>query len=182
MPFPSRGLTVPTLLARFVLVPFVLASVLGAQESPSRTGARRAGVDVLHYEFRVDFPARAWPDTIRFAATTTALRRNAMSLALDLAASMQVDSTRVNGARVAFTRPGDSVRVALPSGSNDTVRVAVFYRGLPTDGLIVRRDTLLGWTAFGDNFPDRARQWLATVDHRTRRSWTGSCARRPRIG
>ncbi|MEY4958568.1 MAG: hypothetical protein RL409_2825 [Gemmatimonadota bacterium] len=165
MPFPSRGLTIPTRLASFVLVPLVLASVLGAQESPSRTGARRAGIDVLHYEFRVDFPARAWPDTIRFAATTTAVRRDVMSLALDLAASMQVDSTRVNGARVAFTRPGDSVRVALPRGRNDTVRVAVFYRGLPTDGLIVRRDTLLGWTAFGDNFPDRARQWLATVDH-----------------
>jgi aminopeptidase N len=148
-----------------VLLSLMLASVLGAQASPSRTGARRSGIDVLHYEFRVDFPARAWPDTIRFAATTTALRREAMSMALDLAANMQVDSTRVNGVRVSFSRPGDSVRVALPSGRNDTVRVAVFYRGLPTDGLIVRRDTLLGWTAFGDNFPDRARQWLATVDH-----------------
>lgn len=138
---------------------------LAAQASPSRTGARRAGIDVLHYEFRVDFPARAWPDTIRFVATTTAARRDAMSLALDLTSALHVDSTSVNGARVAFTRPGDSVRVVLPKGSNDTVRVAVYYRGLPTDGLIVRRDSLLGWTAFGDNFPDRARQWLATVDH-----------------
>ena len=147
------------------LAPLMLAAVLGAQESPSRTGSRRVGIDVLHYEFRVDVPARAWPDTIRFVATTTALRREATSLALDLAAALQVDSTQVNGVRVAFTRPSDSVRVALPIGSNDTVRVAVFYRGLPADGLIVRRDTLLGWTAFGDNFPDRARQWLATVDH-----------------
>ncbi len=143
----------------------VLGSRAEAQAAPSRTGARRAGLDVVHYEFRVDFPARAWPDTIGFVATTTAARREATSLSLDLTAAMHVDSTYVNGTRVAFTRPGDSVRVALPRGSNDTVRVAVYYRGLPTDGLIVRRDTLLGWTAFGDNFPDRARQWLATVDH-----------------
>lgn len=148
-----------------LLVPSMAASVVAAQESPSRTGARRAGVDVLHYEFRVDFPARAFPETIHFAATTTAVRRDASWLSLDLTAAMRVDSTRVNGVRVPFTRPGDSVRVALPSGRNDTVRVAVFYRGLPTDGLIVRRDSVLGWTAFGDNFPDRARQWLATVDH-----------------
>ena len=138
---------------------------LTAQETPSRTGARRTGLDVLHYEFRVDFPARAFPDTIRFAATVTALRRDATSMSVDLASTMSVDSARVNGVRVAFMRPGDSVRVALPSGRDDTVRVAVFYRGLPADGLIVRRDSVHGWTAFGDNFPDRARQWLATVDH-----------------
>ncbi len=160
MTFLSRLIAAPTLL-----LPLVLGSVLSAQGSPSRTGAGRAGIDVLRYEFRVDFPARTIPDTIRFAATTTALRRDALALSLDLVSAMQVDSAHVNGARAPFTRPGDSVRVALPSGSNDTVRVTVFYRGLPTDGLIIRRDSLRGWTAFGDNFPHRARQWLATVDH-----------------
>ncbi|QJR35381.1 M1 family metallopeptidase [Gemmatimonas groenlandica] len=167
-------------LAAASVLPVVLSSALAAQASPSRTGARRAGLDVVHYEFRVDFPARAWPDTIRFEATTTATRRDAMSLSLDLAAAMHVDSTYVNGARVAFTRPGDSVRVALPKGSNDTVRVAVYYRGLPTDGLIVRRDSLLGWTAFGDNFPDRARQWLATVDHPSDKALVDWIVRAPR--
>lgn len=154
-----------TLRCASLLMLLAIGSRAEAQASPSRTGARRDGIDVLHYEFRVDFPARAWPDTIGFVATTTAARSDATSLSLDLASTMHVDSTYVNGARVAFARPGDSVRVALPGGRQDTVRVAVFYRGLPTDGLIVRRDSLLGWTAFGDNFPDRARQWLATVDH-----------------
>ncbi len=143
--------------------------------SSSRTGSARSGIDVVHYEFRVDFPDSAFPDTIVFAATTTA-RRTAVvpALSLDLVASLRVDSAWVNGRRAEFTRPGDSVRVALPAGVNDTVRVTVFYRGLPTDGLITRRDSAAGgsaggtgggWTAFGDNFPDRARQWLATVDH-----------------
>ena len=84
---------------------FAIGARVEAQTSTSHTGARRAGIDVLHYEFRVDFPARAWPDTIRFAATTTAARGEATSLSLDLASAMQVDSAYVNGARVAFTRP-----------------------------------------------------------------------------
>ena len=144
----------------------VPSTTLGAQGTTDRTGAGRRGIDVLHYEFRIDFPNRGVPDTIHVVATTT-VRRTAPTdaLALDLIRAMQVDSAQVNGARVSFTRPGDSVRVALPPGSADTVRVRVYYRGMPSDGLIMRADSVLGWTAFGDNFPNRARQWLATIDH-----------------
>ena len=157
-----------------VAVQSVVAPPAGAQSSaitqssPSRTGSSRPGIDVLHYEFRVDFPARTFPDTIHFVATTMFTRAAGTSgsaLSLDLTRTLHVDSTQVNGARSDFTRPGDSVRVALPANVRDTIVVAVFYHGLPTDGLIVRRDSTGGWTAFGDNFPDRARQWLATIDH-----------------
>ncbi len=149
-----------------VLAGCLVAGSLCAQQPASATGGPRPGVDVLQYDFRVEFPATSFPDVVRFAATTTAVRRGATgSLALDLVAAMQVDSVHVNAIATPFTRPGDSVRVALPRGQDDTVRVAVFYHGLPTDGLIVRRDSTLGWTAFGDNFPNRARQWLAVVDH-----------------
>ncbi len=144
----------------------VLVVPATAQTVSSRTGGSRAGIDVLHYEFRVDFPNRDVPDTIHFVSTTTAHRTASTSaLALDLSAALHVDSVHVNHSRIAFARPGDSVRVALPPGANDTVQVAVYYRGFPTDGLITRPDSALGWTAFGDNFPNRARQWLATIDH-----------------
>ena len=141
------------------------ASSLMAQPV-SRTGGPRAGIDVESYHFQVDFPATGYPESLRFVSNVTVLRTAATAaLSLDLVAALTVDSAHVNGARVAFTRPGDSVRVALPGGVGDTVRVAVFYHGRPTDGLILRRDSVAGWTAFGDNFPNRARQWLATVDH-----------------
>ena len=152
----------------FAAIQIVASYSLIAQQAPSRTGGSRVGIDVLHYEFRVDFPPRAFPDTILFTATTTFKRvagANVDAIALDLTRTLHVDSAQVNGARADFTRPGDSVRVALPHNARDTINVTIFYRGLPTDGLIVRRDSTLGWTAFGDNFPDRARQWLATIDH-----------------
>ena len=137
-----------------------------AQPAPSHTGGSRPGLDVLEYNFRVEFPATAFPDTIRFIATTTATRTATVTrLSLDLVAAMRVDSVLVDAHNTPFTRTGDSVSVALGDAASDTVRVAVFYRGSPADGLIIRRDSTLGWTAFGDNFPDRARQWLAVVDH-----------------
>ena len=144
----------------------LLAPAVCAQQSVSATGGGRPGIDVLAYDFRVEFPATGVPDVVRFTATTTARRQvGVRQVALDLVAGMQVDSTTVNDGKVSFTRSGDSVRVTLPAGQDDTVRIAVHYHGLPTDGLIIRRDSALGWTAFGDNFPDRARQWLAVVDH-----------------
>ena len=142
------------------------AIAVHAQPLPSRTGGSRPGIDVLQYSFRVEFPATAFPDTLRFVATTTAHRTaTTRRLSLDLAAAMRVDSLQVDARITPFTRTGDSVSVVFPDGVADTVRVAVFYHGTPADGLIIRRDSTLGWTAFGDNFPDRARQRLAVVDH-----------------
>jgi aminopeptidase N len=160
-----------TFVRALVVVASLLAEALPAQPATagasgaSRTGASRPGIDVVHYGFRVDFPAENAADPIRFVATTTAIRSGSTtSLQLDLTAAMQVDSVQLDGQPAQFTRSGDSVRVAL-GGARDTVRVAVHYRGRPTDGLIIRRDSGGRWTAFGDNFPDRARQWLAVVDH-----------------
>jgi aminopeptidase N len=139
----------------------------GAGAQRSLTGGSQPGIDVLHYEFRVDFPARALPDTLQFVSTTVARRTaRVQSVDLDLTTAMQVEAVTVNGAAAPFRHDSAKVRVSLAAGNGDTLRIVVRYRGAPKDGLIIRRDSTGGyWTAFGDNFPDRARQWLATVDH-----------------
>ena len=143
----------------------ILPNGAGAQRS--LTGGSQPGIDVLHYEFRVDFPARALPDTLQFVSTTVARRTaRVQSVDLDLTTAMQVEAVTVNGTAAPFRHDSAKVRVSLAAGNGDTLRIVVRYRGAPKDGLIIRRDSTGGyWTAFGDNFPDRARQWLATVDH-----------------
>jgi aminopeptidase N len=132
----------------------------------SLTGGSRPGLDVQHYDFAIDFSPRGLDDTISVRSTITLLRTGrADSLVLDLRRAMQVVEARINGATVGVARDSVSVRLPLPAGTRDTLRVALRYRGRPTDGLIVRRDSSGGWTAFADHFPDRAREWLATVDH-----------------
>ncbi|MBC7843621.1 MAG: M1 family metallopeptidase [Gemmatimonadaceae bacterium] len=163
-PTPRHRLIV---LASVLLTGMPLAATSAhAQPAVSRTGGSRPGIDVLHYGFRVEFPANAFPDTIRFVSTVTLRRTTAVhTLSLDLVATLQVDSARVNTHPAQFSRSGDSVSVALPETDGDSLSVAVFYHGHPTDALDIRRDSVLGWTAFADNFPDGARKWLAVIDH-----------------
>jgi len=80
---------------------------------------------------------RPFPDTIRFAATATCKRvsgTNPETIARDLTRTLHVDSAQVKGPRADFTRPGDTVRVALPRNARDTIQVSGFYYGLPSTG------------------------------------------------
>ncbi|MBK8250431.1 MAG: M1 family metallopeptidase [Gemmatimonadetes bacterium] len=144
----------------------VCLPALVVAQAPSRTGSSRAGFDVLHYDFTVDFRRPARPDTLDIVSEVTVMRTGAArSIALDLVPAFAVRDASVNGAAVTATREGDQVTVPLPAGQRDTLRLRLRYAGRPTDGLILSADSSGGWTAFGDNFPHRARQWLATVDH-----------------
>ncbi len=149
-------------VAAVVLWP--IASI-GAQ-NVGNTGSSRPGIDVLHYEFTVSFPDRPVPDTIAVSTVVTARRMARVNeLQLDLVSAMRVDDVSVNGASARFTHDANQLKITLPTGTNDTLRVAVRHRGVPSDGLIVRRDSLGFWTAFADHFPNRAQQWLPVVDH-----------------
>ena len=128
----------------------------------------RPAVDVLDYEFALSLPdsgaaldAQATVRFVRAAPTDT--------LVLDLI-GLRVRDVRVDGRAARFARDSATVRVALPraraaGGAGDTLTAVVRYDGEPRDGLIVSRDSAGRWLAFGDNWPDRARHWLATVDH-----------------
>jgi aminopeptidase N len=142
-------------IARGVLIAFCVAGAAGAQNA-----ARAA--DVVHYDFGLTLPD-AGP-SFRGDATLTVWRvRHADSLALDLV-GLEVDSVLVNGRRVAVAPAKERITVPLPPGSGDTLRIRVLYGGTPSDGLIIRRDTAQRWTYFGDNWPNRARHWLPTID------------------
>lgn len=143
----------------------LLAGRLSAQGAKPPT-AYRPGIDVLDYRFGVTFPATG-PVTGIDVDEVVMFKRTAAvgELALDLRVPMRVSAATVGGAPATFTQDSTTVRVVLPKGNGDTLQVGLRYRGLPTDGLIIRTDSAGRWTAFGDNYPDRARNWLATVDH-----------------
>lgn len=132
-------------------------------------GAQVPGVDVLRYRFALDLPASGGRIDVR--ATLTLARTSAVTvLPLDLLAPMVVRTVEVGcgrSRRVAVTRDDRQVRIPLPSAraAVDTQCVTLRYDGTPRDGLIVSTDSAGRWQAFGDNWPDRARHWLATVDH-----------------
>lgn len=143
-----------------------VAAVAGLALAPgarAQRGRPNPALDVLHYDFALTLPDSG--RQFAGAATLTVARRMAAdTLALDLV-GLTVDSVRVDGRRVNARRTVDQLFIPLPAGEADTLSVSVAYGGAPDDGLIIRQDSARRWTYFGDNWPNRARHWLPTVDH-----------------
>ena len=123
----------------------------------------RPGIDVQDYDLSLELPERG--SVIRGNAVLTVRRVSRVdTLVLDLV-GLVVDSVRVDGVSSRFARTATEVHVPWPAPGHDTIRVAVAYHGAVEDGLIIRADSAGRWTGFGDNWPNRARYWIPSVDH-----------------
>jgi aminopeptidase N len=80
---------------------------------------------------------------------------------------MTVTSVASGADTLSFTHEGGRITVHLgPTGrAGDWRRVTIRYAGVPADGLLVGPNRHAERVFFGDNFPDRARHWLPTIDH-----------------
>jgi aminopeptidase N len=160
-----------------LLAPFLTAAAQGTT-SPFEGHSYQPGIDVLHYDVRL-----VLPDTGSFLRgdVTVAARRapGVRLLVLDLVPTLAVREVTVDGIATPVRRVGAKLDVPLESAAGDSVAVRVRYDGVVTDGLIVQRDKQGRWTWFGDNWPDRARQWLPTVDHPSDKATVGFTVRAP---
>lgn len=114
--------------------------------------------DVTGYAFSIGIPDSG--NIITAVAEITYRGAGADPLRLDLV-GLTVDSVRLPHHAVPFTYDGRVIQIpaAPPDG-----RLAVFYHGAPRDGLIIQTNARGRRSAFGDNWPERARAWLPTVD------------------
>jgi aminopeptidase N len=119
--------------------------------------------DVRHYTFALTL--RDTTNRIQGeAAITVHFDAPSVSLRLDLAARMHVSSVREGKRSLHFTREADTLTISAGArkGSSHTYRVT--YAGTPADGLIIGTNKYGARTFFGDNWPDRAHQWLPCID------------------
>lgn len=124
------------------------------------------GVDVLHYDVEVALPLG--PGWIQGRAAILLRAEAAVeALALDFS-GLAVDGVTVDGADVPdWSLDEGLLRVpfATPPTPGDEATVVVSYRGVPDDGLILGETVHGAPSAFVDNWPNRTRFWLPTVDH-----------------
>ena len=146
-------------------IAFAVCGAMTARPSPAQTpAAYRPGFHIRNYDIAIDVPDSG--AKIRADATLT-IERTALrdSLVLDLL-DLTVARVAVNGRAATFRQTPESIIVVLPHARiGDTTVVEVEYGGAVTDGLIARRDSAGRWTYFGDNWPDRARHWIPSLDH-----------------
>jgi len=147
--------------AEFLILPLALAVAgrLAADAYP-----RQQSVRPEHYRFRIALR----DDSNEISAETTVRMRFLVSgpgsFRLDLADTMTVEG--VSGAAT-FRHSGGRIELepAAPVVAGDVREFSVRYHGLPAPGLFIGRNRHGGRAFFGLNWPDRARTWLAVIDH-----------------
>jgi aminopeptidase N len=127
-------------------------------------GVYAPGVDVLHYDVEIGLGHDT--DWIAGRAeVTVALTADGPTLPLDFT-GLEILEVAIDGQAADYTHTDGVLRIPLPGrAAGDTVRALVAYRGVPDDGLILRANVHGERTAFVDNWPNRTRFWLPSVDH-----------------
>jgi len=126
---------------------------------PASPGEYDLAVDVLHYDVELSLG----DSIIRGRATLLVDPGGSSELPLDFT-GLSVLSVRVDGSSVGFDYAGGKLRIPL-AGAGAPRSVMVEYAGRPDDGLLLRPNTSGHPSAFVDNWPNRTRFWLPSVDH-----------------
>jgi aminopeptidase N len=128
-----------------------------------------AAVDVQHYGFRIQLSDAS--DLIKGKADIAVkFLKTPGSFKIDLvkknAAGKGMTVSRVleNGRTVRFVHKDDAVTIYTKATENSSKTYTIIYQGVPADGLIISKNKFGKRTFFGDNWPNRAHNWLPCVD------------------
>ncbi|MYE16887.1 MAG: M1 family metallopeptidase [Gemmatimonadetes bacterium] len=171
---PGRTAQLTTLFVRPSLA--LLLATLPAATAPlaAQDGPSRPGIDIEAYRF--ELALRDDTDEIAGRATVT-LRFTAdgvTEVPLDLIGrgadgrGMEVLAvTDPGGGSLVFSHESDLLTVTLaePGAAGERATFSVGYAGVPASGLRIGPNKYGERTFFSDNWPNRARNWLPTVDH-----------------
>lgn len=134
---------------------------------------RRIGVDIEQYRFEVTLSDGS--DAIEGRTTVSILFTSAgvTELVLDLIGErpdglgMTVGGAYQGDQPLDFSHEDDVLRIALPEPSRAGSRsnVSIEYSGRAAEGLEIGPNKFGDRTFFSDNWPNRARHWLPTIDH-----------------
>ncbi len=132
-------------------------------------------IDALNYIFKLELSDET--DEILCEATIDVrfLAEEIKELRLDLIKAsselqgkgMRVSHVSSDGSSLDFRHENDAlfITLAAPSTTNQRSKYKVVYRGIPASGLKIANNMHGDRTFFSDNWPNRARNWLATIDH-----------------
>ncbi len=134
---------------------------------------KNPNIDILHYSFSITLADST--DVIRTTASITFLLKtdNIHKLRLDLVnksgedgKGMVVLKVEGNGKMLNYSHELDVLWIDLPPAkANADQTVTVEYEGIPKDGMFIGPNKYGDRSFFSDNWPNKARNWLATVDH-----------------
>ena len=136
---------------------------------------KNSKIDILNYIFEINLS----DDTDEISCETTVdfrfLDSGIQKVRLDLInvsvkfdnKGMSVESVKSNKNQLKFTHKNDELWVYFDKASviNERNKFTVRYKGIPASGLKIGNNKYGDRTFFSDNWPNKARHWLATIDH-----------------
>ncbi|HEX7283755.1 MAG TPA: M1 family metallopeptidase, partial [Vicinamibacterales bacterium] len=155
--------------------------LLGSPVIHADTYPRQAGIDAVHYVFRLGLSDTSNQITGEATVTVKFVLDKVGDVQLDLASvsagkGMTVQSVRRGGATdipgpasdaLVFSHHDNRLRLVLPtvSRAGEEFTFTVRYRGTPADGLLHGNNIHGDRTIFANNWPNQVRNWLPTIDH-----------------
>ena len=135
----------------------------------ARAQSPDARIDIQHYNFYLKLNDQN--DTIKGKAEIAVkYLRDADSFGINLkkpnqdGKGMLVSSVTENGAGLQFQQHEDVVSITASGKAGSNHNYTITYQGIPGDGLIISTNKFGHRTFFGDNWPNRAHNWLPCVD------------------
>jgi len=154
---------------------FFLFYLLVLQTSYADNYPRNYSVDIIHYAFELSLSDQS-DEILGKASITVLCKQNGVKqIRLDLInkttqrkdKGMSIESITIGNEPVVFTHNNDEVFIQLPSPSvaGKEIIFVVKYHGVPESGLRIGPTKYGDRSFFCDNWPNKARHWLPTVDH-----------------
>ncbi|MEP6726585.1 MAG: M1 family metallopeptidase [Bacteroidota bacterium] len=130
---------------------------------------KNAAIDVLHYTFNLQLNDEN--NNIK-AAAIIAIKflESKASFDLDMVKKnsngrgMTVTAVKENNNHVSFLQEAETIHIYTKAKAGDTINYTITYEGIPADGLIIDKNKYGHRTFFGDNWPNRAHNWLPCID------------------
>ena len=153
------------MIKRYQLIFLFLLTIGSAVKAQSPN----AIIDVQHYGFVLQLTDA--DNSIKGQAEISLkFLKDAESFKLDLikqkasGKGMLVSSITENGNKLTFQQDSDAVNITTSAKAGTAHTYAISYAGIPADGLIISTNKFGHRTFFGDNWPNRAHNWLPCVD------------------
>ncbi len=158
-----------------ILFLFISIYVLKTQSASGDNYPKNLNIDILHYAF--DLSLSDDNDEL-FGVTTISIlfKKDGLDkLRLDLVnrtdalkgKGMIIESIYEKGKKVSYTHSNNEVWITFSKAStaNTETQITIRYHGIPADGLRIGPTKYGDRSFFNENWPNRARHWLPTIDH-----------------
>ena len=132
----------------------------------------KKAIDVISYVF--DLTVNDSNDSLVGISTIQfKLLEDVKTVSFDLAGGrsngkgMTVSQVTDGNSKLVFRHDNNQVKIEWTSSgkAGDVKLISIYYRGIPSDGLIIAKNKYNHRTFFADNWPNRAHNWLACIDH-----------------